>query len=57
MDHNKIICVYCKRNAELMTSNNTTTVICSHCGTATGLETYKELFDNWVYEKTKKVDE
>jgi len=57
MDHNKIICVYCKRNAELMTSDNTTTVICPHCGIATELETYKELFDNWVYEITKNIDE
>jgi transcription elongation factor Elf1 len=57
MDQLKIVCVYCKKNAELMTSNNTTTVICSHCGTAIEFETYKELFDNWVYKMTNKLDE
>jgi hypothetical protein len=57
MDHNKIICVYCKRNAELITSDNTTTVICSYCGIAIELQTYKELFDNWIFEMTKKFDE
>ena len=40
-----------------MTSDNKTTVICSHCGIATELKTYKELFDNWVYGVTKNIDE
>jgi hypothetical protein len=57
MGHNKIICVYCKRNAKLIKSDNTTTVVCSHCGIATGLETYKELFDKWVFEMTNDFDE
>ena len=48
MDREKIVCVYCKRDAELMTSDNRTVVICSLCGVAIELETYKELFDNRV---------
>lgn len=51
MIQDKIICVYCKRNAELMATNNKTAVICRECGTAIDLETYKELFDELIYEK------
>ena len=57
MNQNKIVCVTCKRNAELMTSNNTTTVICSQCCTAIELDTYRELFENWVNEMTKELDD
>ena len=45
----KIICVYCKRNAELMATNNKTAVICRECGIAVDFETYKELFDDLIY--------
>ena len=51
MNHDKIICVYCKRDAELMASNNKTAVICRECGVAIDIETYKELFDELIYEK------
>jgi len=57
MNQNKIVCVTCKRNAELMTINNTTTVICSQCCTAIELDTYRELFENWVNEMTKELDD
>jgi len=57
MNQNKIICVYCKRNAEVMTYNNATTVICSKCGTVTELEIYKGLFADWVYKMTKELGE
>jgi hypothetical protein len=50
MDQDNIRCVYCKRRVELIRSNNKTAVICSQCGIAIELETYKELFDNWIYE-------
>jgi peptide subunit release factor 1 (eRF1) len=47
----KIKCAYCKKDAELMASNNRTAVICRECGIAVDLETYKELFDDLIYEK------
>ncbi len=50
MDQDKIRCVYCKRNAELIRSNNKTAVICSQCGIAIELETYRELFDTYMYD-------
>ena len=50
MDYDKILCVYCKKNAELLKSNNKMAVICTNCGIAIELETYKELFDNRIYE-------
>ncbi len=56
MDHNKIICVYCKKNAELMASNNKTAVVCRDCGTAIELETYKELFDDLIFKKEDQND-
>ena len=57
MDQDKIRCVYCKRNAELIRSNNKTAVICSQCGIAIELETYKELFDAYLLDSgTKKRD-
>ncbi len=56
MDHNKIICVYCKKNAELMASNNKTAVVCRDCGTAIELETYKELFDDLIFKKEDPND-
>jgi len=56
VDHNKIICVYCKKNAELMASNNKTAVVCRDCGTAIELETYKELFDDLIFKKEDQND-
>ena len=49
-----IICVYCKRNVELIRSYDKTAVICSNCGIAIELETYKELFDNKIYDVRKE---
>lgn len=51
MNQDKIICVYCKRKAELMSSNLKTVVVCRECGTAIDLETYKELFDEMIYAR------
>ena len=48
MEHDKMVCVYCKKNAKLITSNINTAVICTNCGIAIELETYKELFDNRI---------
>ena len=45
-----IICVYCKRNVELIKSYDKTAVICSNCGIAIELEAYKELFDDKIYD-------
>jgi transcription initiation factor TFIIIB Brf1 subunit/transcription initiation factor TFIIB len=56
MDHDKIICVYCKKNAELIKSNNNTAVICANCGIAIELETYKELFNNRIYKVHEETD-
>jgi len=44
MEHDKIICVYCDKNAKRITSNNNTAVIFTNCGIAIELGTYKELF-------------
>ena len=54
MDYDKILCVYCKKNAELIRSNDKTAVICTNCGIAIELETYKELFDNRIYDLRKE---
>jgi hypothetical protein len=54
---NKIICVYCKRNAQLMASNNKTVVTCQECGIAIELETYKELFDDLIYGEAVRLDD
>jgi len=57
MDHDKIICVYCKKDAELIKSNENTAVICTNCGIAIELGTYKELFDNRIYKNPQDIDE
>lgn len=57
MEPDKVLCAYCHRNASLMRSNDKTIVICSNCGIAIELETYKELFDNRVYKIHKEIDE
>ena len=49
LNQNEIICVYCKRKAELMASNMRTAVVCREFGTDMDLETYKELFDDMIY--------
>ena len=56
LNQNEIICVYCKRKANLMASNMKTAVVCSECGTAIDLETYKELFDDLIYLKDDQHD-
>ncbi|MCG6909986.1 MAG: hypothetical protein LJE94_07675 [Deltaproteobacteria bacterium] len=57
MNRNEIICVYCKRNVELMATNNKTVVVCRECGTAIELESYKELFDDLIYRKDTHLDD
>jgi len=54
MDQDQVRCVYCKQNAELIRSNNKTAVICSRCGIAIELETYRELFDTHMYDSDIK---
>ena len=49
LNQNEVICVYCKRKAELMSSNLKTVVMCRECGIAVDLETYLELFDDMIY--------
>ena len=56
MIQDKIICVYCKKRAELMANNDRTIVICRDCGTAIEFETYKELFDSVVRETDERSD-
>lgn len=56
LNQNEIICVYCKRKTELMSSNMKTVVVCRECGTATDLEMYKELFDDLIYVKDDRHD-
>ncbi len=56
LNQSDIICVYCKKKAELMASNMRTVVICRECGTAIDLETYKELFDDMIYVKDDQHD-
>lgn len=56
MDPGDIICVYCKRTAEVMASADKTVVICRYCGTAIGLETYRELFDRLIYGTNKETE-
>lgn len=56
LNQNELICVYCKRKAELMSSNMKTVVVCRECGTAIDLETYKELFDDMIYVKDDQHD-
>lgn len=57
MDQDNIRCVYCKRDAELIRSNNKTAVICSQCGIAIELETYRELFDTYMYDSDSHGNE
>ena len=48
MIQDEIVCVYCKKRAELMANAGRTVVICRECGTAIEFGTYKELFDGFV---------
>lgn len=57
MEHDKILCAYCHNATALMRSNDKTIVVCSNCGIAIELETYRELFDNLVPMAPKEMDE
>lgn len=57
MEHDNVLCAYCNRNAALMRSNDKTIVICTNCGIAIELETYRELFDNSIRMVPEKGDE
>lgn len=39
-----------------MASADKTVVICRYCGTAIGLETYRELFDRLIYGTNKETE-
>ena len=39
-----------------MSSNMKTVVVCRECGTAMDLETYKELFDDFIFGKDDQHD-
>jgi hypothetical protein len=57
MEHDKVLCAYCNRDAALMRSNDKTIVICTNCGIAVELETYRELFDDSILMIPEERDE
>ena len=57
MEHEKVLCAYCNRDAALMGSHDKTIVICTNCGIAIELETYRELFDNSIRMIPEEKDE
>ena len=57
MEHDKVRCAYCNRDAALMRSHDKTIVICTNCGISIELETYRELFDTSIRMIPKERDE
>ena len=57
VEHDSIICIFCGKKAEIVNKQNHTTVKCSHCKRETKLTNYQEMFDQWIGDIRKEVNE
>jgi transcription elongation factor Elf1 len=57
MNPNLIICVFCGKQADIVKYDDATLVKCGHCEKETELNTYKEMFNQWIDSKRKQIHE
>ena len=57
VEYDSIICIFCGKKADIVKHENHTTVKCSHCKRETKLTNYQEMFDRWIGDIRKEVNE
>jgi hypothetical protein len=57
VEHDSIICIFCGKKADIINIENLTTVKCRYCKRETELDNYQEMFDMWIGDIRKEVDE
>jgi len=57
VEHDSIICIFCGKKADILNIENHATVKCSYCKRETELTNYLEIFDKWVGDIRKEVNE
>jgi len=55
MDREKIICIFCGKQADIENQEDLTIVTCSHCKRETDLNKYENIFDQWLSDIRKEV--
>jgi hypothetical protein len=55
MDKNRIICIFCGKQADIVNEDDLSIVACSHCKRKTELDDYQEMFDQWIGDIRKEA--
>jgi hypothetical protein len=54
MDREKIICIFCGRIAKIKEQGDLKIVICPNCKRETEMDTYQDIFDQWLGDVRNK---
>lgn len=57
MGHEKIICIFCGRIAKIKEQDDLKIVVCPKCKRETELDTYQDIFDQWLGDVRNKDGE
>ena len=55
MESEKIICIFCGKNADIVKEDDLTMVTCRYCKRKTELDDYQEMFDHWLGDIRKET--
>jgi transcription elongation factor Elf1 len=47
-ERKRIVCISCGGSADIKKQNNMKVVVCPQCERETELDTYQEMFDEWI---------
>jgi len=54
MDRNQIICIFCCFKADIVRQDMLKVVRCKHCKRETELDTYQDMFEQWIDDIRKE---
>ena len=57
MKREKIICIFCGKIAQIEEQDNLKIVVCPKCKRETDLDTYQDIFDQWLGDIRNKDGE
>jgi hypothetical protein len=57
MEREKIICIFCGKIAKIKVQNGLKIVVCPKCKRETELDTYQDIFDQWLGDIRNKDGE
>ncbi len=57
MERENIICIFCGRIAKIKTQGDLKIVVCPKCKRETEMDTYQDIFDQWLGDVRNKDGE